>query len=290
MTFITTTVKVGKYTFKIIDNTLSLREQIYCRNFKIGGKQTNCVNVSISYNDNQPVAAVIPHVMYDADCSEDIPLERGQGSVIMIKTLLHHIHKQLPTITEVRFEDKSNIECANEYEIKTSSKNRKQGTYVYPIPLYYFSIAFNGKTWYEKYFNARQSDTNKHDKYRATIKNLLYSEELKTKTSFIQFLEIAQPPVEITNELEQYYNKSVTFGDFFQMMPKQERCILVRDWIHIFMSHYLKDVFENTNWLIELPIAVNGGRRHTRKYYCPRGRIAHKMTYKDFGIDLSNFS
>jgi hypothetical protein len=290
MTSITTTVKVGKYTFKIIDNTLSLREQIYCRNFKIGGNQIDCVNVSISYNDNQPVAAVIPHVMYDADCSEDIPLERGQGSVIMIKTLLQHIHKQLPTITNVRFEDKSNIECANEYEIKTSSKNRKQGTYVYPIPLYYFLIAFNGKTWYEKYFNARQSDTNKHDKYRSTIKNLLYSEELKAKTLFMQFLEIAQPPVEITNELEQYYNKSVTFGDFFQMMPKQERCRLVRDWIHIFMSHYLKDVFENTNWIIELPIAMNGGRRHTRKYYCPRGRIAHKMTYKDFGIDLSNFS
>jgi hypothetical protein len=290
MTSITTTVKVGKYTFKIIDNTLSLREQIYCRNFKIGGNQIDCVNVSISYNDNQPVAAVIPHVMYDADCSEDIPLERGQGSVIMIKTLLQHIHKQLPTITNVRFEDKSNIECANEYEIKTSSKNRKQGTYVYPIPLYYFSIAFNGKTWYEKYFNARQSDTNKHDKYRSTIKNLLYSEQLKAKTTFMQFLEIAQPPVEITNELEQYYNKSVTFGDFFQMMPKQERCRLVRDWIHIFMSHYLKDVFENTNWIIELPIAMNGGRRHTRKYYCPRGRIAHKMTYKDFGIDLSNFS
>ena len=287
---ITTTVKVGKYTFKIIDNTLSLREQIYCRNFKIGGNQIDCVNVSISYNDNQPVAAVIPHVMYDADCSEDIPLERGHGSVIMIKALLHHIHKQLPTITEVRFEDKSNIECANEYEIKTSSRNRKQGTYVYPIPLYYFSIAFNGKTWYEKYFNARQSDTNKHDKYRATIKNLLYSEELKTKTSFMQFLEIAQPPVEIITELEQYYNNSVTFGDFFQMIPKQERCRLVREWIHIFMSHYLKNVFENTNWIIELPIVMNGGRRHTRKYYCPRGRIAHKMTYKDFGIDLSNFS
>lgn len=276
MDSITTEVTIGKYTFKILDNTLSLREQIYCRNFKIGGNQIDCVNVYISYNDNQPVAAVIQNIVSDdEDCSEDIPLERGHGSVIMIKTLLHHIHKQLPTLTEVRFEDTSTIECASD---------------ICPIPLYYFSIAFNGETWYEKYFNARQKDTNKHDKYRSTIKNLLYSEDLKTNTTFIQFLEIAQPPVEITNELEQYYNKSVTFGDFFQMLPKQERCRLVREWIHIFMSHYLKNVFENTNWIIELPIVMNGGRRHTRKYYCPRGRIAHKMTYKDFGIDLSNFS
>jgi hypothetical protein len=277
MDSITTTLKVGKYTFNIIDNTLSLREQIYCRNFKIGCNQTDCINISISYNQNQPFAAVISHIVSgDADCSLDSPpLDQGQVSVIMIKTVLQHIHKQLPTIAEVQFEDKSTIECAPD---------------VRPIQLYYFSIAFNGETWYEKYFNARQKDKNKHDKYKTTVKNLLYSEELKTKTAFIQFLEIAQPPVEITNELEQYYNKSVTFGDFFQMMPKQERCRLVRDWIHIFMSHYLKDVIENAEWIIELPIAMNGGRRHTRKYYCLRGRIAHKMTYKDFGIDLSNFS
>ena len=193
MDTITTEVTIGKYTFKILDNTLSLREQIYCRNFKIGGNQIDCVNVSISYNDNQPVAAVIQNIVSDdADYSEDIPFDHSECSVIMIKTLLQHIHRQLPTITEVNFEDKSSIECAPD---------------IRPIPLYYFSIAFNGETWYEKYFNARQRDTNKHDKYRATIKNLLYSEDLKTKTSFMQFLEIAQPPVEITNELEQYYNK-----------------------------------------------------------------------------------
>ena len=276
MDSITTTVKVGKYTFKIIDNTLSLREQIYSRNFKIGGNQMDCINVSISYNQNQPIAAVIPHIMYDADCSMDpLPFDHSECSVIMIQTLLQHIHQQLPTITEVRFGDKSTIECAPDIRL---------------IPLYYFSIAFNGKTWYETHFNATQKDKNKHDKYRATIKNLLYSEEVKTKTAFIQFLEIAQPPVELTNELEQYYNMSVTFDDFFQKMPEQDRCRLVRDWIYRFMSHYLKDVFENTNWIIELPIAMNGGRRHTRKYYCPRGRIAHKTRTKDFGIDMSNFS
>ena len=276
MDSITTTVKVGKYTFKIIDNTLSHVGQIYSRNFKIGGNQTDCINVSILYNQNQPIAAVIPHIMYDADCSMDPPpFDHSECSVIMIKTLLQHIHQQLPTITEVNFEDKSSIECAPDIRL---------------IPLYYFSIAFNGETWYEKYFNATQKDKNKHDKYRATIKNLLYSEELKTKTSFIQFLEIAQPPVELTNELEQYYNKTVTFGDFFQKMPEQDRCRLVRDWIYRFMSHYLKDVIYNAEWIIELPIAMNGGRQHTRKYYCPRGRIMHRIMYTDFGIDMSNFS
>lgn len=270
MDTITTAVTVGKYKFQIIDNALSHMGQIYSRNFNIGGNQTDGVKVSILYNQNQPVAAVIPHIVPDnADYSMDPP------TFIMMQTLLQHIHNQLPAITEVKFEDKSSIEYAPD---------------VRPIPLYYFSIAFNGETWYEKYFNARLRDKRKHDKYTTTIKNLLYSEEVKTNTTFIQFLEIAQPPIEITNELEQYYNNTVTFGDFFHQMPEQDRCRLAHDWITRFMSHYLKDVMDNAEWIIELPIEMNGGRRHTRIYYCPRGRIAHKMTYKDFGIDLSNFS
>ena len=286
---IVTIVNAGKYKFQIIDNTLLARGQIYCRNFKIGGRGNNsdCVNVSITYNQNQPVSACIPYVVYDPDCSIDIPLDRGQGSVIMIKTLLQYIHRQIPSIKEISFEDKSNIECATEYEIqKKGSRVRKKGTHVYPIPLYYFSIAFNGETWYEKYFNARQKDRNKHDKYRAKIDNLLYSEELKTNTSFLRFFEIAQPPVELIDELEHYYNKSGTFKDFFQSIPKSERCKLTRDWISTFMSYHLKDVFENTNWIIDIPIVMNGGsRRKTRKYYCPSGRITHNKTYRDYGID-----
>ena len=139
MESIKTKMKSGKYTFEITDNTLLLRDQIYSRNFKIGGK-SDCVNVSISYKDNIPVSASIPHLLYEPECSMDIPLDRGHGSIIMIKTLLRHIHEQIPTLTHVNFEDKSNIECATDMEIqKKGSRFRKVGTNVYPIPLYYFT-------------------------------------------------------------------------------------------------------------------------------------------------------
>jgi hypothetical protein len=43
--------------------------QLYRRNFNIGGNLTDCVKVSILYNQNQPVAAVIPHIVSDdAQC------------------------------------------------------------------------------------------------------------------------------------------------------------------------------------------------------------------------------
>lgn len=268
---IKTIVKVGKYKFQIIDTILFARGEIYGRNIKIGGiNYADCINVLICYNDDQPVSAYIPDIQYDEDCSIDVPLDRGSGSIVMIKTMLDYIHKTLPTITEVSFEDMSNIECANESE---------------PIPLSYFSIAFNGETWYEKNFNARQKDLNKHSMYRAKINDLLYSEKTKQELSFMTFIKHAHPPVVIIDELEKYYTNTSTLGDFFHSIPKTDRCRLVRDWIETFMNYHLSDVFDNKNWIIELSneIKYNGGNSR-RKYYCPKGRISRNRIYKSLGI------
>jgi hypothetical protein len=265
-----TIVKVGKYKFQITDNTLFARGEIYCRNIKIGSLDySDCVNVSIAYDDDKPTTAYIPYVLHDPERSIDIPLDRGSGSIIMIKTVLDYIHKNLPTITEINFEDNSYIEI------------QKKG--VYPIPLYFFSIAFNGETWYEKNFNARQKDLNKHSMYRAKIIDVLYSD--KTKPDFMTFIKQAQPPMELLDELEKYYTSSTTLGQFFQSIPKSDRCRLVRDWIDVFMSYYLSDVFDNKNWIIELSneIKYSGGNSR-RKYYCPKGKILRNRTYKNYGI------
>ena len=80
----TTLINTGKYTFQITDNTLYAREQIYCRNFKISDNNAHYINVSISYSQNEPVSASIPHIMYDQDCSIDTHLDRGEGSITMI--------------------------------------------------------------------------------------------------------------------------------------------------------------------------------------------------------------
>lgn len=285
---IKTFINKGKYKFQITDNTLEARGQIYSRNFKVGGNYADCVNVSISYKNNNPDAASIPHIIYDPDCSIDNPLDHGQGSIIMIKTLLEYVHKQLPSISEINFEDKSNIECSTEDDLRKGSRTRKRGTHLYPISLYYFSIAFNGKTWYEKHFNARQKDNCKHNAYREKIGRLLDSKEFKSSISFIEFLQIATPAQSLVDELESYYNVSDTFGEFFQSIPKRERCRLVGGWISTFMEYHLKDVFDNKNWIIEVPLSMKGGNRNTRKYYCPKGRIKHYKSYKNFGVRVDD--
>jgi hypothetical protein len=285
-----TTITVGKYQFKITDNTLIFRDEIYSRNFKIGGKKDDCVNISITYKDNNPMYASIPYAMYDTECALNVNLDQGSGTILMIKTLLKHIKKELPSINVVHFEDKSNIECATNEEIeKKKSRTMKRGTHIYPIPLYYFSIAFNGETWYEKHFNATQKDPSKHQKYKEKIELLLSSPDYKTNLSFIDFCRLASPPVELLEELESYYNNSNTIGNFFKSIPKKDRCRLVRDWLGRFMHSEFKDVFSNIDWIMPIPnredSLTGGKKRKTKKYYCPKGKISYYQTYKNFGVN-----
>ena len=279
----TTNISIGKYRFKIIDNILTYNEKIYSRNCKLCGNVSYSVTISIRYNNSdEAVSAYIYHNDNDPEYDIDINLEKEEFTNIMIKTLLEYVHKKIPTITEVYFEDESNIEIQNKSEYREKRKK------IYSIPLYYFSIAFNGVTWYEEQFNAHQKDESKHIQYREKIKNLLYFKEEKSNTTFIQFLQIIQPTNDVIDELLKYYNNSTTFGDFFTSIPKMDRCRLVGDWISRFMKYYLNDVFSNTDWIIELPVTMRGGKMNTRKYYCPKGRICHNRTYNDLGIGVDD--
>jgi hypothetical protein len=305
-----TIVNVKKYRFNIVSRPLTNKEgEIYCYNFRIGGNYADCVNISVAYDAMQrPVSAKIPTLVYDTECSLAAPLDRGEGTIEMIKTLLRHVKEKIPEINEFVFEDKSNIEfltaiqncafasqnakCGTEEE-KYQKRRRKRGTYAVPLVLYYFSIAFNGETWYEKHFNAYQKDTEMHKSYRKSVDDLLRKKEMKPE--FNEFLRIAQPPTKYLDELQALYNSTTTYGEFFNSMPKTDRCRLVREWIPTFMEHYLAGVFKNSDWVIDVRTMDKkrnnthyGGTRkkgrHTKSYYCPLGRIRLSFEQKDSGI------
>jgi len=161
-------IEVPPYKFNIIDNTNVEDGRITTRNFKIGAKYVDCVNVSVQYDaHNRLVSATIPTLMYDEDCSFTQKLDRGEGTKVIIKTLLNYVHKKIPEVTLFEFQDASSIECGTQEEKDRKSK-RKKGTHAHPIALYYFSLVFNGITWYEKHFHAYKKKG--HDAYRAFVK------------------------------------------------------------------------------------------------------------------------
>ena len=272
----------GKYGFTIIDNTLEYGGRIFSRSFKIGSPSyPDCVNVSVSYNqDNRPIKAHIPTLTSHEKCAISGTMEGGENSVGMIKVLLRHIHSKIPEITSFTFEDYSKLECGT----KEEKEDRPLGTHAYPVSLFYFSLAFNGMTWYEKHFRAKLVEDVQYRTYRDNVKRICETKE--SKMSFEDFIAISTPTVEQIQELQSYYEKADTYHKFFTSIPYERRCPLVRTWIHNFMAHILKGVFQHTDWVIDVktmdnPILLGGkrGKRSTRKkgmcrtYYCPKGRI-----------------
>lgn len=287
-----TDMTLGSYRFTIVDSEQKYGSRILGRTFKMGGTYPDCVNVSIAYDSQgQPIRASIPHIMSDPECSKGAPLDRGGGSVLMLKALLRHVHERIPSITRFSFDDMSHIECGTEDEIR-SRRHAKKGSYARPIPLNYFSIVFNGYTWYEKNFGAMYQSEEKHAEYRRRVKEFLTEEKMPP---FVEFLQ-ENPAVsmllereEMVKELEGLYEKSSTYKDLFTSIPKERRCPHARLWLIAFVTKKLRGIFSHEDWFIDVtrmdePVAPlsggrrrkgSGGGRRTRKrgdsFYVPRG-------------------
>ena len=245
------TVTSGPYTFQITDNTLlsSTNAEIYGRKFTIGCSDQDCVEISIINENNNPLDA---RMRFLHNIGPECYISNGH-MYYMIKTLLDYVYVHVPTLTHVNFDDKTHIEYAAEDA----------------IPLYYFSIVFNGQTWYEKYFNATQSNPDRHGQYRKRVAEFLYDNECKTHIRFDRFASLFNKREEEMVELVEYYNHANNFNDFFQSIPEQDRCRLVGPWIQQFMKYMLKDVFYSEDWIIHFPLQITGENNETRKYYYP---------------------
>ena len=263
----TTFVNVGEYRFQIIDTPRFYEDRIYSRKFTIEGNLLDCFNVSVFYDENEnPLSA---KAMYDPECPYDT---QCPGSIPMMKTLFQHIHRLFPQINLLHFDDM----LAIEWNEKT-------------IPLYYFSIAFNGSTWYEVFFNARQKDAQQHEAYRTRINNLLHTQEYKSGLSFWEFLTYAVPYFEREEqikELQQYYERATTLGEFFQSIPHSERFRVVGKWVSPFMRRQLQDVFSNTNWVIDLSDFTP--TKNTQEYYCPGEIVCYFTDGQNLGLTIDD--
>ena len=78
---------------------------------------------------------------------------------------------------------------------------------------------------------------------------------------FDKFVSLFDKREEEMSVLYQYYKSSNTFYEFFRSIPIDDRCRLVGPWIEQFTKIILKDVFYNENWIITLPLEMNGGLR-----------------------------
>jgi hypothetical protein len=270
-------IKIGGYTFKIIENSMEYNNTIFSRTFKIGGDYEDCVNLSYTYSNGKPQTAKLPHLMYEPECAIGKELQRGGGSELMIKTLIKYAHKKIPEVNIFEFDDMSNIDCVEKDVSKPPPRKP-----IRPLKLSYFSIAYNGLTWYEKHFNAKMKDLDKYTKYRERIHFLT---DTISKVEFVRFLEIAKPPLSQIEQLKLWYESAKTYREFFNLIPFEDRCNILFSWLDNFMSYYLHDVFTDRYWYIDVRDMdlKKGGKRQTRKRLYPsKYKLIHYESIHSF--------
>jgi hypothetical protein len=241
------TIKVGKYSFVITENTFAFADKIISHTFKIGGTYNDCISISYTYNNLTPVSAKIVYVSYEPECTTGNNLEKGCGTAIMLKTFLRYVYKKIPSVNIFTFEDMSHIDCA-EKDLSTAPPRKP----IRPLSLAYLSIAYNSCTWYEKYFDAKMTDKERYTKYKNSMKFLTNPGD---KPDFITFLQIAQPPQYQIEYLKKIYERTDTYRAFFNNIPFNDRCELLRPWLKTFIEYYLGNKYSPYGWEINILVS-----------------------------------
>ena len=249
----TEVVEVGKYRFAITRNIQRYEGNIINHTYKIGGDYADCVNISYKYKNNTAIQAKIPHLLYEPECAVGTFLEKGSGTELMIKTAIRYAYNDVKGVTKFEFDDDSHIDCSPKNMTQRPPRRPKK-----PLNLAFFYIAYNGQTWYESRFNARMVN---EERYRAYRQSLVFLTDPAQKPGFSEFLQIIGSSLESLEDIEclkTYYNKSATYREFFENIPKIKRCQILSVWLGTFMKHYIGRVFDDKGWVINVN-TMDGG-------------------------------
>lgn len=229
-------------TYEITIKKIIIRDELSSVFVKIGGKTySDCVTISYKFIDGKPSSASIPWFSSEPECSIHYLLEKGitHNTVKMIKASLQYVYLLMPEIHIFKFDDMSNIDCDSLF-------TKKITTHI-PFSLSHLSIALYGQTWYEKYFNAKMVDEVQYAKYRNAVK-ILEGPKMPYK-KFIDMNDITEKQDEILNL---YYESTYSWDDFFNAIPKKDRCFAFFNWLFKFIDTILNDTFISKNWIIDV--------------------------------------
>lgn len=220
------------------------------------------VNISYLYRDNQPISAKITTIDYEPECALNMNLEKGGRTAIMLKTLLCHVYREIPSISVFDFDDMSNIDCIEKDMSKDPPRKSTK-----PLSLAYLYMANYSQTWYEKHFDARMANNSMYANYRNEIGFLTDPSKKVDFTFFTDICKMNATPTrvsayikaelskEINNQidvLKPLYESSKTYQEFFHKIPIQNRCKILFPWLDTFMNHYLRRVYNTNNWIIDM--------------------------------------
>jgi hypothetical protein len=234
-------------TFKaVVKNNYDRYNKISNTSIKIGGQYEACVNIVVFYDEiENPTFARIPWIESHPECGLMKSLEDG-SSPKMIKAALQFTNDIFPTVTEFKFNDMSHIDCKKKDHVGNSGERMQMSLKAYYISIY-------NQTWYEKHFGAKLINTTFHNKYREALKKL-YSPKIKSLYTWYSLkstigLQINKSEDDI---LEPLFLEADTFNTFFNLIPKETRCVLINGWIETLLQELLGNIYDSNNWYINI--------------------------------------
>lgn len=217
----------------------TIKENPYGINIKIDAKAYNdCINISIDNDDK--TKAKIPHIQSEPECFNDII--DNKNTVNFIKASLQFVKHKYPAIKAFEFDDMSKIECGKK-RIDNHVSVRKMDKPLLLAPMY---IGISGETWYENKFDAKMINEEYYSKYKEKTNNLdkiidINYEKFKWKN------KINEKQDKI---LSKYYSTDKTWKQFFNDIPKKDRCDALFNWIPEFIENILNHTYREKGWYI----------------------------------------
>ena len=218
--------------------------------FRVGDEDGLCLEGSVELpGGNDRLASFIDTATLskiDAieQCALEYDEEHSFGTELLF-SFINILKANFPHVKKVRLHDASYIPC-----------NRSTGE---TLDLLTYSIATQGKTWYEMKTGAYPDPNVKASKTYKDEITYFISPELKNSITFSELyrniknsyaVNIIKPSY---SEFETMYNSSNTFPEFFRALskkvPKQNKCKFFKGWLEYFVADY---VTYPRDWIIDI--------------------------------------
>jgi hypothetical protein len=200
---------------------------------KFGGKR-GCIDIVI-FPDHY--TGELCGLKYHNECAINKDLEKGIGTVVMLKSALKFVYTLFPKIKIFDFKDISQIKC-------------KRGIHI-PLSSYY--IGKYSKTWYMYKFNAKLKDKIKQTKIDNgnNILDTQFTNYNEFYNRYILPFKYKIPQLYI-NEIKRIFELSTTYRQFITELDKDYDCIIFDNWLHRFITDIFDDLgFQEETWIIK---------------------------------------
>lgn len=184
----------------------------------VGGQRKGCVQIIISKRGKHTIEGTLL-IEYDRRCNIEGTLERGTGTIHLLRTAIAFAYQMYPNLQEIHLLDHSYIQC--------------HGKRMYLAPQ---QLTMYGKTWYERHINAvleKVADQKRLNDYRHHILTKPDWEQIES------FIKASHIPEKVISRMKSLYLNAKTLKEYIANVKEILGCTAYEKWLPAYVNHML---------------------------------------------------